>query len=215
MKEQIPRYILLPQRKFIIMFVMFTLCSSLLYNQTTTKIYITDVQKTAENLYSITLNDLIIIKEIKVKKTKIGQREIVNIEFPTYISKRGKAYPQVTILDKNLNDKIIKVITSGKPETVSATTVQPKFKIGKYSPYRRSTSSLKVFASIIFDDVIEIECKIMHGRRGPWISWPSRKDETTGKWVKQVVFKSKEYQKQIEQELLNRYKVGVEEEVEE
>lgn len=195
----------------------FLIFSSLVYTQTTKSqtLYITDVQKTKENEFSITINDLIIIKEIKVKKTKIGQREIVNIEFPTYISKRGRAYPQITVLDKNLNDRIIKAITAGKPETVSGTIPQPKYKLGKYSPYTRSTSSLKVFASIIFEDAIEIECKIMEGKRGPWISWPSRKDESSGKWVKQVVFKSKEYQKQIEQELLNRYKVGTEESTEE
>lgn len=194
--------------------VLLWMFSILTYSQTTAKsqkLIITDVQKTQENEYSITINDLIIIKEIKVKRTKIGQREIVNIEFPTYISKRGRAYPQVIVLDKELNDRIIKAITTGKPESFTGTLPQPKYKLGKFSPYTRSTSSLKVFASVIFEDVLEIECKVMEGRHGPWIAWPSRKDVTTGKWVKQVVFKSKEYQKQIEQELLNRYKVGAEE----
>lgn len=192
--------------KSVTMILFIVLFFSLLYSQQTAKmLYVTDVQKIAENLYSITLNDLIVIKEIKVKKTKIGQREIVNIEFPTYISKRGKAYPQIVVLDKDLNDRIIKAITTGKTEKVSS-VVLPNYKLGKYSPYRRSTSSLKVFASVIFEDAIEIECKIMEGRHGPWISWPSRKDETTNKWVKQVLFKSKDYQKKIEQELISRYK---------
>ena len=67
---------------------------------------------------------------------------------------------------------------------------------------------MKVFASVIFGDSVEIECKIMEGKRGPWISWPSRKDEASGKWKKQVVFKSKDYQKRVEEELLTRYKTG-------
>lgn len=170
-------------------------------------IYVTSVEKTGSNEYSVTINDVIIIKEIKLKKTKIGQREIVNIEFPTYVSKRGRAYPQVVVHDKEVNDKIIKALTTTTAENISGDIPLPKFKLGKYSPYRQSRSSLKVFASVIFEDAIEIECKIMEGRYGPWISWPSRKDETTNKWVKQVVFKSKEYQKKVEQEVLSKYKV--------
>lgn len=201
--------------RLLVLFLLFI--PSLVYNQTvgkSQKLYITDVQKIKENEYSITINNLIIIKEIKLKKTKIGQREIINVEFPTYISKRGRVYPQVVVLDKNLNDRIIKVITTGRPEIVSEPLSQPSYKLGKYSLYKKSTSTLKVFVSVIFEDMLEIECKIMEGRRGPWIAWPSRKDETTGKWIKQVVFKSIEYQRQIEQELLNRYKVGVEESTE-
>ncbi len=171
------------------------------------KIYVTEVKKTGD-LYSITLNNLIIIKEIKLKTTKIGTRTIVNLEFPTYISKRGKAYPQITLLNKELSDKILSIITSMKPETMPS-SYEPTFKLGKYSPYRRSKSSLKVFASVIFEDVIEIECKIMEGKRGPWIAWPARKDESTGKWKKQVVFVSKEYQQKVEEMLLNKYKTAV------
>jgi DNA-binding cell septation regulator SpoVG len=46
----------------------------------------------------------------------------------------------------------------------------------------------------------------MEGKKGPWISWPSVKDTSSGKWRKQVVFRLKEYQKKIENDLLNRYK---------
>ncbi|MCS7227920.1 MAG: septation protein SpoVG family protein [Endomicrobia bacterium] len=189
--------------------VFFTFSFSQSQTQSGAKnIYVTAVEKTSPNEYSITLNDVIVIKEIKVKKTKIGQREIVNVEFPTYISKRGRAYPQVIIHDKEVNDKILKVLTTATAENVKEIPL-PKFKLGKYSPYRQSSSSLKVFASVIFEDAVEIECKIMQGRYGPWVAWPSRKDETTNKWVKQVVFKSKEYQKKVEQEVLSKYKVGV------
>lgn len=170
------------------------------------KLYITSVEKTDTNEYSITLNNLIVIKEIKVKKTKIGQREIVNIEFPTYVSKRGRVYPQVTILDKELNDRIIKAITSGTPESTSKELPEPKFKVNKFSPYRSSRSSLKVFASVIFNDAVEIECKVMEGRYGPWISWPARKDTTSNKWIQQVTFTSKEYKKKVEKEVLAKYK---------
>ena len=98
--------------KSLCLIVLLLLSTYLFSQESSRKLWITSVEKTGPNEYSITLNDIIVIKEIKVKKTKIGQREIVNLEFPTYISKRGKAYPQITVLDKTLQDRIIKVITT-------------------------------------------------------------------------------------------------------
>jgi DNA-binding cell septation regulator SpoVG len=197
-------------KKFInIVVATMLFCFSFLFSQETStnkNLWVTSVEKTGSNEYSITLNDLIVIKEVKVKKTKIGQREIVNLEFPTYISKRGKTYPQITVLDKTLQERIIKAITSLTPEKPT-TKVEPRFKINKFSPYTHSTSSLKVFASVVFEDSIEIECKVMKGKYGPWISWPARKDTTSGKWIQQVSFTSKEYKKKIEQALLSKYNV--------
>ncbi len=193
-------------KKIFLFFVSLLVFTGVVFCQQ--QVYITSIEKTSANEYSITLNNLVVIKEIKLKKTKIGQREIFNLEFPTYISKAGKAYPQVTILSKDLNEKILKAITTQTPETMPENVGEMSFKINKYSPYKRSKSALKVFASVVFSDAVEIECKIMEGKKGPWVSWPSRKDETSGKWKKQVVFKSKDYQKKVEEELLAKYKVG-------
>jgi len=201
--------------KSLYLVLLLFLCSCLFSQETAKKLWVTSVEKTGTNEYSITLNDLIVIKEIKVKKTKIGQREIVNLEFPTYISKRGKAYPQITVLDKTLQERIIKAITTSTAEKPKEKVGEPNFKISKFSPYKQSRSSLKVFASVVFEDSIEIECKVMEGKRGPWISWPARKDETTNKWVQQVSFSSKEYKKKVEQSLLSKYNVGKVESTEE
>ncbi len=192
-------------KNIIITFFYILFFSSIVLSK---QVYITSVEKTGQNEYSITLNDLVIIKDIKLKKTKIGQREFSSLEFPTYVSKSGKTYPQVVILSRELNEKILNSINSMKSEDISQKDKELNFKIGKYSPYRRSKSSLKVFASIIFADVVEIECKIMEGKKGPWIAWPSRKDTNSNKWIKQVSFKSKEYKKKVESELLNRYKTS-------
>ena len=193
-------------KKIFLFFVSLLVFAGVVFCQQ--QVYITSVEKLSANEYSITLNNLVIIKEIKLKKTKIGQREVFNLELPTYISKAGKAYPQITILSKDLNERILKAINTQTAEKMPDDVGELSFKINKYSPYKRSKSSLKVFASVIFGDSVEIECKIMEGKRGPWISWPSRKEETSGKWEKQVVFKSKDYQKRVEEELLTRYKTG-------
>ena len=197
-------------KKFVYsIFVLFLFVYFLVSQETSSakNLWITSVEKTKTNEYSITLNDLIVIKEIKLKKTKIGQREIVNLEFPTYISKRGKAYPQIIVLDKQLQERIIKAITTLTPEKPT-TKIEPSFEINKFTPYTRTTSSLKVFASVVFENSLEIECRVMEGKRGPWIAWPARKDQITNKWIQQVTFTSKEYKKKIEQSLLSKYKTS-------
>ncbi|MFQ3675023.1 MAG: septation protein SpoVG family protein [Endomicrobiia bacterium] len=171
------------------------------------KLIVTSVSKLTNDTYEIVLNDIIVIKDVKLKKTKIGQREIVNLQFPEYISKRGKVFPQVVVLSKDLTDRITSAIITSKVEQLPS-AVEPSYKLNKFSPFRREGSSLKIFASVIFAGTLEVECKVMEGKRGPWIAWPSVKDESTGKYRKQVVFKSREYQKKIENDLLSKYKTS-------
>jgi len=171
------------------------------------KLIVTSVSKLTSDMYEIVLNDMIVVKEIKLKKTKIGQREIINLQFPEYISKRGKVFPQVAVLSKDLTDRITSAIITSKVEQLPS-PVEPSYKVNKFSPFRRSGSSLKIFASVIFAGTLEVECKVMEGKKGPWIAWPSRKDESSGKYKKQVVFKSREYQKKVENDLLNKYKTS-------
>ncbi len=174
------------------------------------KLVVTSLDKLSADMYEIVFNDMIVIKEIKLKKTKIGQREIINLQFPEYVSKKGKVFPQVVVLSKDLTDRITSAIITSKVEQLPS-PVEPTFKLNKFSPFKRSGSSLKVFASVIFAGELEIECKVMEGKKGPWVAWPSRKDESSGKYLKQVVFKSKEYQKKVEDEVLKKYKVGLSE----
>lgn len=168
---------------------------------------VTKVEKLASGNYAITLNDVITIKDIKVTTTKIGQREIVNLKFPEYVSKRGKVFPQVSVVNKDLMDKMGLAISQNKIEKLS-TPKEPSFKISKFSYYKRSKSSLRVFAAVVFDESIEIECKVMEGKRGPWISWPAKKDTSTGKYIKQVLFNSKELQNRVEQQLIEKYNIS-------
>ncbi len=166
------------------------------------EIVVTDVQlkKVGNKTYAeIVINDLVKIREIEV--TKIGDRTIV--KYPTYVSKSGRVYPQVKIVSKQANDAILEAINTGKvskPAKIS----KLDYEITKFSPYRREGSSLKIFAAVTFNKAIEIECKVMEGKRGPWISWPARKDESTGQWVKQVLLKA-DFKKEVDDALLKRY----------
>ncbi|MDR3274867.1 MAG: SpoVG family protein [Endomicrobium sp.] len=44
-------------------------------------------------------------------------------------------------------------------------------------------SKIKAFASVIFNDDIEVECRIMQSASGLWIAWPSTKKAVYGKKI--------------------------------
>ncbi|MDI6642224.1 MAG: hypothetical protein QME68_07955, partial [Elusimicrobiota bacterium] len=171
------------------------------------QIVVTDV-KLKDKKAEIVINDLIKIREIEVKK--IGERTVVI--YPVYISKAGKVYPQVKILTKQANDAILKAIETGKATKPEGLPDEMKFEITKFSPFTRSGSSLRIFAAVTFNDAIEIECKIMEGiskRTGnpyKFVSWPSRREEGSDEWVKQVLIKGK-FKQKIDKALLNKYEV--------
>ena len=168
---------------------------------------VTDVEVTpvesvgsVKAIASIVLNNAIKISEIKVKK--ISGR--TSLKFPEYVSKRGRIYPQVKVLDPATEKEIISAVRKKEPS--SETSNKISFKISKFSLFNRSSSSkLKAFCSVVFNNKIEIECKVMEGKWGPWISWPARPPEGGGKWIQQVEIKDRNLAKVIEKALVSRY----------
>ncbi|MFC1501607.1 septation protein SpoVG family protein [Elusimicrobiota bacterium] len=164
---------------------------------------IDDPNSAYQKLAEVTINNSLIIKEIKF----ITIKNNILLEFPEYISKNSKVYPQIKLLDKNtinifrtsiLNKEISKNIYNNL-----------SYKLVKFSKYS-GKSKIKVFVSLIFNDSIQIECKIIDGKNGPWVAWPSRKLEKSEKWIKQVIITNKNLKKSIETDLINRYNKMIE-----
>jgi len=154
---------------------------------------------TTKAIASVVLNNAIKINEIKVKK--IGGR--TRLEYPVYVSRTNRVYPQVKILDPAFEKELISAIVKKEPSVRTSSKIS--YRISKYSPYTRP-STLKVFCSVIFNNKIEIECKIMEKNRGPWVSWPARPPEGGGRWIPQVEIKAKNLKEVIEKALLERYR---------
>ncbi|MCS7184471.1 MAG: SpoVG family protein [bacterium] len=160
---------------------------------------VTDVQVQGDSA-EVTINNIVVIKEIEVKKVGGG----IKLRYPTYVSRTGREYPQVRV-SQVLQKVIENAIQTGKPQ--GTPTKDITYKITKFDKFRRQ-SSLKYFCAVSINNQLEIECKVIDSPRGqgPFISWPSRKDEETGKWVNQVVIINRDLKKAIEDELLSRYK---------
>ncbi|PKN01687.1 MAG: hypothetical protein CVU77_04040 [Elusimicrobia bacterium HGW-Elusimicrobia-1] len=156
-----------------------------------------------KGLAKVVINDVLEISEIQV--LKVGGR--TSLKFPEYVSKAGKVYPQISVQTKQANDAILQAVETGKPSASKAKAIS--FKVTKFSKYTArggKQSSLRVFAAVMFNDAIEVECKLMEGKKGPWISWPARAPEDGGrKWINQVIIKNKNVKDAIEKTLTDRY----------
>ncbi|OQA90299.1 MAG: putative septation protein SpoVG [Elusimicrobia bacterium ADurb.Bin231] len=168
------------------------------------EIFVTAVNKIAStkkgvpDTYRVILNDSIEVKDIVMEKSD-GKTVI---KYPVYTSARGKVYPQFEVLSEQASAEIEKSVKTGKPSATVAKSMT--FKISKFSKLKRP-STLKAFASVDFNNAVRVECKIMGGKKGPWVSWPAVKDETTGKYNKQVSVVNKNVKKVVENSLLKRY----------
>jgi len=59
---------------------------------------------------------------------------------------------------------------------------------------------------MIFNDSIEIECKVFEKEGSAWVNWPSRHDEELNQWVQQVFIRDK-FKRELDDVLLKKYKV--------
>lgn len=145
--------------------------------------------------YDIVLNNAVAVKNIALK-IKNGVKEA---EFPVYCSK-GKIYRQFSVLKRDYGNYIADSLFSKKAEAFDGET---GFRINKFS-LNRKTGSIKAFASVIFEELLEVECRIMEGKRGLWTAWPANK--TSGGWKAEFVFEDKDLKKKVEESLAEKYK---------
>lgn len=195
--------------KFLSLVLLLSLFGLSIASEVDKKIFITSVRKIKENEFEVVFNGLILIREVKLHKIRTSRKEILELEFPKYISSDGREYYQVKILSDNLYEEIKKYIVSSETEALKFNNQSfPDFKIKKFSPYTKKHSKLRINASVVFEDALEIDCKIMEDEyKNVYVLWPSEKNKNTNKWVKKVEFLSVPYQKIIEKQLIDRYKV--------
>lgn len=194
-------------KKIIALLFLIIMAGSLFAAQDIQKVEITYIKltpvenkKMVEAIAEVIVNNKVRIKDIEVMK--IAGRTV--LKFPEYVSKAGKIYPQVALLTRRANEVFKKAVDNEAPTSKDSSKLN--FRIIKFSEYKRK-SSLKVFATVLFNDCIEIECRVMEGRYGPWIAWPAYKDEASKKWIKQVVFTDSNFERKVERALLRKYQV--------
>ncbi|MCL2485016.1 MAG: SpoVG family protein [Endomicrobia bacterium] len=134
-------------------------------------IKVTSVEKSGAE-YSISFNNSIKVSGIKLIN-KDGKNDI---EFPFYISK-GVIHKQISVLNRDYRKYLINSIEKGLASDIDNANDRVSFKINKFSALKNH-KSIKAFMSVIFDGLIEVECRVLSGKNGLWIAWPSVKKES-------------------------------------
>jgi len=166
------------------------------------EIYVTDVKSQngpGGRVFEITINRSVIIKDIRLVN---ADREKL-LEFPEYVSQSGHVYPQVVFNSTKTSDYVKFTVINNS--VTPAGNCKTEFKITKFEKFLKK-SKLKALASVSFNDELEVECKIIESKHGPWVAWPSKKSEKSGEWEKQVFVLDKKLREGVEKALLQRYK---------
>lgn len=149
-----------------------------------------DIKAIAE----ITINDAIKIKDIKIGKSG-------NIQYPAYISKSGKEYIQFEPISKQAKNEIENTLKTKKLSNIISKEVS--YKIIEFRPIKSKYRKINV--KLMFNNSFTVSCGIMEGQNGPWIAWPSEKNEKSGGYKKQVVFMNTKLRNTIEKNLISKY----------
>lgn len=152
-------------------------------------------------LADITLNNGLELREVRV--LSIGGRQA--LRFPEYVSRSKKVFPQVVLRTRQAREAATAAVTERRS---AASAPRLNFAVEKFQPYRKR-SALKVFATVVFNDAVEVECKVLEGKNGPWVAWPARKEQDSRRWVDQVSFPDKKLKEAVEQDLLTKYATSV------
>ncbi|MCA6070413.1 MAG: SpoVG family protein [Endomicrobium sp.] len=153
------------------------------------ELQITKVSKN-DGSFDVVLNDDIKISNIILKNNEI--------EFPVYKDK-NKVYKQFSILKREFRQYVVDSLIENK---ISSKTTDTSFKINKFS-ILENHKTIKVFASVIFNDDIEVECRIMRSKNCLWVAWPANKNNNI--WVKDFKFINRNLKETIEKKLITDY----------
>jgi len=152
--------------------------------------------RSSSGSYSITFNNSLVVKSLKLKK--VGDNYFVML--PEYVAKNKRVYPQARVLTKEANVALIDAMLNGKTSTNIALKLE--YAVKKISQYQKK-SNLKAFVTIVFNEALELEFKLISTRNGFWLAPASIK---TGDKYKQIVdILDKDLSDSIEREVIDKY----------
>ncbi|MDR1087360.1 MAG: SpoVG family protein [Endomicrobium sp.] len=139
--------------------------------------------------------EIILNNDIKISEIFFTNN---SLEFPKY-ERKNKSYKQFSILNRNFKNYLLESLLNNK---ILIGEFSTSFKINKMS-ILKNNKNLKAFASVIFNDDIEVECRIISGKNGLWVAWPSNLKNNV--WVKNFRFINKDLQSNVEKKLITDY----------
>lgn len=184
---------MIKMKRSILIISLFLCC---LTNSFAKELKITEITKSDNNCYNILLNNAIKINNISLK----NKNDTKVVEFPVYAAK-GKIYKQFSVLTREYGDYLAFSIVQ---KDIAKYEGQTSFKINKFSKVKKE-GNIKAFTSVIFEELLEVECRIMKGKNGLWVAWPANKTEDG--WKSEFAFTDKDLKKRVERALIQHYNI--------
>ena len=172
-------------RVFLALFLLFSVFSPAFAD-----LIVTSINESGGK-YSVVFN-----KSIEISNIKLNQDSDNPIELPLYKDKR-----QFSLLNRDYSKKLAKSLKQRKLSDNAESKIS--FKINKFKTIQNH-KSIRAFASVIFEDVLEVECRVMESAQGLWVAWPANKESS--KWIKEFRFTDKNLKGKVEAALIERYK---------
>lgn len=176
-------------KKFLFILLLFLFC----VNSYALVLNLTKVTN-KNNKINIELNNILYLQDFVLADDKLLS--------PFYESK-GTKYYFFSFLNRKTKQEIINKINNKEKIVSDRFNGKTEYKINKCSIVKKPKTIL-AFMSVIFNDEIEINCNILNGKYGLWVSWPSIKEKD--KWRKIFDIKDKKLKDEIETALIKYYK---------
>ncbi len=163
----------------------------------------------SNDLATVVINNVVEIREIKIEGN--------TVEFPTYVSSSGRVYPQVKFRTPSVEREVTEAILNNRPSSERIERIT--YDITGISTFDREDSSLAGFATVVLNNEMEIDVRLMEARYGDdyWVSWPARapdKDRGEDGWQDLVRVTNRRVKGIIEEDLIETFKASVDQEEE-
>lgn len=159
---------------------------------------VTKISDAGDGTFDVAIGNAFEIRGISLKM------QTRDIEFPSH-SGKGKVYRDVSAVSREYKKYLFDAVSKRE---LSKADGKVSFKINKFKAVG-GHKSVAAFASVIFEDKLEAECRIMKGKRGLWTAWPAEKKD--GVWEKRFVFIDGGLKRSVESALNEKYAKKTEE----
>lgn len=122
------------------------------------------------------------------------------LRMPCYVSRRGARYPHVRLLTRQAREAAERAVLRGAVENTPAGGLS--YKINGIRPYGGKSRSLKGFATVVFNDAVAVESKVMLKEGRAWVAWPAVKEGET--WRRVVTVDDRRLRADIERDICDR-----------
>ncbi|GEM_PF-3504091 len=151
---------------------------------------------------AVLINNSLKLRDVRIEES--------TVKFPVYKTHSGENIENVRFLKSCVQNSLKSSILSGKVDSPACSDTI-NFRIVSMVPSQNKDSYVRARASVVFNELIEVDCSIMQTSQKEgdyWISWPARPpSHSKGEngWINQFIITDRKLRTLVEKELVDTY----------